>query len=65
MAYVLPEGIYNAIYEVVLPKKEKKKEMGIRKGEKKNLNQLKLLMSVFKLAQTLLNTYKASHIQGK
>lgn len=37
--------------------------MGIRKEEKKNLNQLKLLMSVFKLAQTLLNTYKASHIQ--
>lgn len=31
---------YNAIYEVVLPKKEKKKEMGIRKGEKENLNQL-------------------------
>ena len=55
----------NAIYEVVLPKTEEKKEMGIRKEEKKNLNQLKLLMSVFKLAQTLLNTYKASHIQGK
>lgn len=50
--------LYNAIYEIVLPKK--KKGEGDNKGRKENLNQLKLL-----LAQTLLNTYKASHIQGK
>lgn len=55
--------LYNAIYEIVLPKK--KKGEGDNKGRKENLNQLKLLMAIFKLAQTLLNTYKASHIQGK
>lgn len=57
--------LYNAIYEIVLPKKKKKKGEGDNKGRKENLNQLKLLMAIFKLAQTLLNTYKASHIQGK
>ena len=55
--------LYSAIYEAVLPKK--KKERGIIKEVKKNLNQLKLLMAIFKLAQTLLNIYKASHIPGK
>ena len=56
--------LYSAIYEAVLPKK-KKKERGIIKEVKKNLNQLKLLMAIFKLVQTLLNIYKASHIPGK
>ena len=45
--------------------KKKKKGEGDNKGSKKNLNQLKLLMAIFKLVQTLLNIYKASHIPGK